>query len=339
MHDLSFEQKTIAPAELPPLISAIENLMHEAERLTEEAAGEHLRAFAAQMREKFGVDEIVLDEPYLPETLAHSSLRFLITLEKLMQKLERGAGDENPRTSIFDFDAPLTPQLNQRLELETARHQLAAKQVLDKERQQAFGVRKYVWRAGSDSCEICAPLDGQVFSWEDGTAPGETHPNCQCWAEPLLDDSGPPLDPIEPVYPLETLLAILIGAGTAWKIGQEIITRTEEPTPTQPKPQEKPPTGKEPPPGGRKLEWELGKNKSDLKWENQMKQRDWTKDKIDDTIKNGEEYPAPNKLREKIDPNATATRYEKDGKFVVRDDQTGEIIQISGPGEFKPMDF
>lgn len=188
----SLELKTIAPAELPSLFSAIEKLMREAARITEEAADEHLRAFAAQMRDKFGADEIVLDEPYLPETLASSSLKFLTALERLMEKIECGAADDNFRTSIFDFDEPLMPQLTGRLQLETTRHQLAAKQDLDKTRQQAFGVKKFVWRAGDTACEICAPLDGLVFSWEDGTAPGETHPNCQCSAEPLLDDADEP---------------------------------------------------------------------------------------------------------------------------------------------------
>ena len=338
MYHPSLELKTIAPAELPPLISTIENLMREVERITKETADEHLRAFAAQMRDKFGADEIVLDEPHLPKTLAFRALKFLITLEKLIKKLEKGAEDDDFRTSIFNFDEPMMSQLNARLELETVRHQLATKQELDKTRQQGFGVKKFIWHASSTACPICAPLDGLIFSWEDGTAPGETHPNCQCSAEPLPDD-GPNDPPIEPVYPLETLLAILIGAGTAWKIGSEIVRRTEEPAPTQqqPKPQEKPPekptTGKEPPPGGRtNTKWELGGHKSESKWESQMSKRGWDKEKITDTIKNGKEYPAPNK----VNPENTATRYERDGQFVVRDDRTGEILQISGPG-FEPM--
>lgn len=153
MYRPSLEMKTIAPAELPPLFSSIEKLMREAARITEEAADEHWRAFAQQMREKFGADEIVLDEPYLPETLASSSLKFLTALERLMEKIERGAEDDDFRTSIFDFDEPIMPQLDTRLQLEIARHKLAAKQHLDKNRQQAFGVKKFVWRVGDSS--IC----------------------------------------------------------------------------------------------------------------------------------------------------------------------------------------
>lgn len=157
-----------------------------------------------------------------------------------------------------------------------------------------------------------------------------------------MPDDGPNDPPIEPVYPIEYLIGLLTGTGVAMKVAREILKGTEEPAPTQPKPQEKPPekplekppTGKEPPPGGRKLEWELSKNKSELRWENQMKNRDWTKERIDDTVKNGKEYPAPNKPN----PEHGATRYEKDGKFVVRDDKTGEILQVSGP-RFIPEDL
>lgn len=341
MYSPSVELKTIAPAELPPFITAIEKVMHEAKRITQDAADEHWRAFVQQMRDKFGVDEIMFDEPYLPKTIAYSSLKFLIQLQRLAEKIERGVEDDDFRTSIFDFDEPIMPQLNTRLQLETVRHQLAAKQELDKTRQQSFGVKKFIWRASGEACPICAPLDGLIFSWEDGTAPGDTHPNCQCSAEPIPDGSDIDDPPIEPVYPLETLLAILVGAGTAWKIGREIIKSTEEPVPPnqQPKPQEKPPekppAGKEPPPGGRtNTKWELGRHKSDTKWENQMEKRGWDKEKITDTIKNGKEYPAPNK----VNPENTATRYEKDGQFLVRDDKTGEILQISDY-DFKPNEF
>lgn len=76
--------------------------------------------------------------------------------------------------------------------------------------------------------------------------------------------------------------------------------------------------------------WKLGvrPRKSAQRWQNQMDKRGWTKEEITDTIKNGERYPAPNKI---IKEN-TATRYEnpENGRFVVRDDKSGEIIQISG---------
>ena len=82
----------------------------------------------------------------------------------------------------------------------------------------------------------------------------------------------------------------------------------------------------------RDTEWKRGKHKSDTKWENQIKDRGWTDEKITDTIKNGDEFPAPNK----VNPSNGATRYQtKDGRFVVRDNKTKEILQISGDG-FRP---
>lgn len=240
MYRPSIDLKTIAPAELPPLITAIENVMHDVQLIMLSAADEHLRAFIQQMRDKFGVDEILINEPYLPKTIAYSSLKFLIQLQRLVEKIERGAEDEDFHTDIFDFDEPLMPQLDTRLQLETVRHQLAAKQELDKTRQQSFGVKKFIWRADGNSCPICAPLDGQIFEWGKGEEPGSIHPNCQCSAEPVLDGSEIDDPPIEPVYPIETLLAILVGAGTAWKVAREIVRSTEEPAPTNPKPEQTP---------------------------------------------------------------------------------------------------
>ncbi len=78
-------------------------------------------------------------------------------------------------------------------------------------------------------------------------------------------------------------------------------------------------------------EWSLGKFKSAKRWANQFEKRDWTPEEITETIKNGRKIKAPNEVRKRIDPRATATRYEYNGRYVVRDDQTGEIIQISGP--------
>jgi len=59
--------------------------------------------------------------------------------------------------------------------------------------------------------------------------------------------------------------------------------------------------------------------------------RDWTPEEITNTIKYGKRFRALNKPRMELDPRATATRYEYNGRYVVRDDQTGEILQVSGP--------
>lgn len=77
-------------------------------------------------------------------------------------------------------------------------------------------------------------------------------------------------------------------------------------------------------------QWSLGKFKSAKRWANQMEGRNWTPEDITETIRNGEKFEASNMPR-KHDPTASATRYEYNGRYVVRDDQTGEILQISGP--------
>lgn len=84
-------------------------------------------------------------------------------------------------------------------------------------------------------------------------------------------------------------------------------------------------------------EWSLGKFKSHKRWANQMESRNWTPEDITETIRNGEKFEAPNMPR-KHDPTASATRYEYNGRYVVRDDQTGEILQISDK-KFIPPKF
>ncbi len=213
---------------------------------------------------------------------------------------------------------------------------------LSEEEQRAQGFTHYIWRTQGDGKvrPSHAANDGQVFAWDDPPSTG--HPGaeygCRCWAQPL--------DAIDPIYPLEALLGGL-SSGAARAVLREIIRRIGRPgqgddeieTPSE---NSKIPSqeteGKKPPLGGRSdTEWEFGKHKSEIQWRNRMQNRGWTKEQITDTIKNGDEYPAPNNVR-KHDPAATATRYEKNGKFVVRDNQTKKILQIGGE-RFIPKDL
>jgi SPP1 gp7 family putative phage head morphogenesis protein len=68
---------------------------------------------------------------------------------------------------------------------------------LNEVRQKDVGITHFIWRTANDerTCDICAPLDGKRFAWDeppsDG-APGEVHfRGCRCFAEPdvsaLLD--------------------------------------------------------------------------------------------------------------------------------------------------------
>jgi len=134
-----------------------------------------------------------------------------------------------------------------------------------------------------------------------------------------------PEPPLESVYPLEALLvggALLRGLfgflGGLTRIGTaETGVGTAE-------------AG-----AGAALEtetsWTLGSYKSQQRWANQMRDRNWTPNSITDTIANGKQYEAPNN----INPGNTATGYEYNGSYIVRDDQTREIIQLGSP-KFDP---
>ena len=129
-----------------------------------------------------------------------------------------------------------------------------------------------------------------------------TEYGCRCTATPYSGIVDPP---IKPVYP-ELLLLPLFRIGrllAAWRMlgRQRTAGRT----------------------------WKLGSHKTPTKWRNRLEKGDWTPEKITRTIREGKAYPAPNKS---FSPN-TATRYELDGNFVVVDDITKEIIQVSRPGQ------
>lgn len=60
----------------------------------------------------------------------------------------------------------------------------------------------------------------------------------------------------------------------------------------------------------------------------QMVSRGWTKQEIFDTVKAGKAFPAVNKAT-----GGAATEYvSASGKFVVVDNATKQVIQVSGPG-------
>ena len=69
---------------------------------------------------------------------------------------------------------------------------------VNKARQEALGVERYIWRTVNDERvrSVHAEFDGNVYSWDDPPGDGSpqegTHPataiNCRCYAEPVLDD-------------------------------------------------------------------------------------------------------------------------------------------------------
>jgi hypothetical protein len=79
-----------------------------------------------------------------------------------------------------------------------------------------------------------------------------------------------------------------------------------------------------------KPSWNYGDHKSQTKWENQMKQRGWTEQQINEALYSGDSYSAPNN----ISPNNGATRYvhPTTGRSIVIDNVTGRILHVGGDG-------
>jgi RHS repeat-associated protein len=80
--------------------------------------------------------------------------------------------------------------------------------------------------------------------------------------------------------------------------------------------------------GGRKWKW--GNHKTSQKAANQMAKRGWTDAQIDEAVRNGAQYPAPNN----INPANGATRYVNPttGRSVVIDNLTQEVLHVGGDG-------
>jgi len=79
-----------------------------------------------------------------------------------------------------------------------------------------------------------------------------------------------------------------------------------------------------------KSKWNYGDHKSHTKWENQMNQRGWSEQQINEAIRFGDSHPAINK----VNPNNGATRYvhPTTGRSIVIDNTTGSLLQVGGDG-------
>ena len=156
----------------------------------------------------------------------------------------------------------------------------------------------YVWRTVADDKVRAshAALNGALRQWSDSPNPATDY-NCRCWAEAVV---LPPDPPLNNVYP-EAFLLPLLRVGwlyNLWQLWYNAPNTT----------------------------WRLGQHKSAIRWGNQLKKRNWTPDNISETIAQGTRFKAPNK----VNPANQAVRYEYKGRFVVRDETTKEILQISG---------
>jgi len=176
----------------------------------------------------------------------------------------------------------------------------------------------YIWRTtGDDKVRPShAANEGKIFAWAKPPATGHSGEdyNCRCTAEPYISPflpndptiNDPPLDPVYPELLLIPFLRIprLILAWRAWVLARRASR-----------------------------EWQLSKTKSSQKWANQLEKGGWTPEKITQTIRNGSAHKAENKRT-----GEPATRYQLGDRFVVRDDKTGDILQVSRPN-MKPEVF
>ncbi|MEK6745702.1 MAG: minor capsid protein [Pseudomonadota bacterium] len=234
------EYKTIV---IPPdeQSKLIEEAMKNAQRTTELAIDEHWKEFLSQMRDKVGVENITLDEPYLKFEIVKNTLEFLKKLEKLESRFTT-----LPQVDKGEFVMNLNATEN--------RHVMSVKQNMDEQRQQEFGIKKYVWRTAMDDRvrPEHAANEGKVFEWKDGDGPG-TEENCRCSAEPFPDENGEPVDHSlrDKILDITLLLASLIPQGRVakigiaivgklGKIGERIINKVGGNKPPLPKPSEKP---------------------------------------------------------------------------------------------------
>lgn len=172
----------------------------------------------------------------------------------------------------------------------------------------------YIWRtSGDDKVRPSHAINnGRIFSWDNPPEtghPGEDY-NCRCWAEPYYGFDNAPIHdpPLESVYPEALIIPLLriprlIAAWRAWLRARDASH-----------------------------DWQLSPNKSETKWRNQIEKGNWTPEKISRTIRYGQRYSAKNERT-----GGTATRYELDGSYIVRDDATGDILQVSRPGHIPKL--
>jgi hypothetical protein len=140
--------------------------MRQSQAIMEKATAVHWQAFTLQMREKIGIEKMILDEPYLPFAMVRAELGYLRRLDKLQQRLTSAKllqldiyplydgqeGDGEDEDNANDFSTPdddddddeeddaFDSELESDIDLATDLSLLEFKQDLDGYRQQAFGI-------------------------------------------------------------------------------------------------------------------------------------------------------------------------------------------------------
>jgi SPP1 gp7 family putative phage head morphogenesis protein len=179
----------------------------------------------------------------------------------------------------------------------------------------------YVWRTREDEKvrPSHAANDGVIFAWD--APPPTGHPGedfgCRCIADPYYGNlpvgtrlRRPDADePIEAVYPEMLIIPLLRTPRLieAWRVWAAARNESRN--------------------------WQLSTTKPKETWGNRMEKGDWTPADITRTIRYGKAIAVKNERA-----GGQATRYELGDKFLVKDDTTGDILQLNRP-DFKPKDF
>lgn len=88
----------------------------------------------------------------------------------------------------------------------------------------------YIWRTrGDDKVRSAhAENNGKIFAWNDPPPtgnPGEDY-GCRCWGEPYYNIPNDP--PIEPIYPIETLVGLVSGGGVLGRLAFSLLRRISD---------------------------------------------------------------------------------------------------------------
>lgn len=98
--------------DINPALAYVDQHMHLTESITQKTADEHLQAFQMQMREKVGIDEIALNEPYLPQLLARFQSQYLGRMDNIKRAIvSLKSFHADTAHKAMDSDEPLMPQV------------------------------------------------------------------------------------------------------------------------------------------------------------------------------------------------------------------------------------
>jgi hypothetical protein len=183
------------------------------------------------------------------------------------------------------------------------------------------------WPAGSPG-----GIGGEFAPKDSGDATNALHDAISGDAQNPAPDEGR----VDESYGMDAVIGAVGALAGAELLGSDTIGAESSSASTATEAAESTATGAAETVPAAENDWSLGDFKSAQTWQNQMLQRGWTSEDISSVIQDGEQFPAPNF----VNPGNSATRFvdTTTGRFVVRDDVTNEILQISRSG-FVPKEF